>query len=133
MRREQAKRMGINLDDVKKEKKEAEKEIASIKKDIEERKNNGEVIDNVEEIIEDALYGVKPNLNHARREQALLDAEKYDGVVEATGLDNVLDAMNGGKAISHPEKKVKAVKNTYPNYSNMNRVFASYPLINNNV
>lgn len=68
MRKEQAKRMGINLDDVKKEKKEAEKEVAVIKKDIEERKANGEVIENTDELIEDALYGVKPNLNHILRD-----------------------------------------------------------------
>ena len=59
--------MGIDLDEVRKEKKETEKKIKEVTKDIEERKANGEDVDE-DDRIEDILSGIKPNLNHIRRE-----------------------------------------------------------------
>lgn len=107
MRKEQAKRMGIDLEEVKKEKKEMEKEVSVIKKDLEEREANGEDV-SLDDRIENLKLGILPNLNHVMRDQALEDEGKYADVVDVSGIDNVLDAMAGGKVVAHPEKKVKA-------------------------
>lgn len=109
MRKEQAKRMGIDLEEVKKEKKEMEKEVAVIKKDLYEREANGEDV-SLDDRLENLKLGILPNLNHILRDQALEDKEKYADIVDASGIDNVLDAMAGGKVVAHPEKKVKAVR-----------------------
>lgn len=107
VRREQAKHMGIDLDAARKEKKEFEKEKKEIVKDIEERKANGEEVDYDDEL-DEALRGIQPNINHILREERLLEAEKYHKVIEASGLDDVLSAIDD-KGVKHPEKKVKAV------------------------
>ncbi|KAL4480275.1 hypothetical protein ABPG74_020791 [Tetrahymena malaccensis] len=104
MKREAAKRMGIDLDELKKEKKEAEKQKKEKEQEKQEKIARGEEV----EESDDDDFNVKPNLNHVRREQALQDAEKYDKVIDATGLDNALEGLKDEQGIKHPEKKVKA-------------------------
>ena len=125
MRKAEAKRMGIDLDEVKKEKKEKEKENKIKEKEKEERKADGR--DDRDDESSDDDPDIKPNMNHILRDKALEDAEKYDKVIDASGLDNALSAMDD-KVIKHPEKKVKAaweeflekrlpeLKAEYPNF-----------------
>lgn len=131
MRKAEAKRMGIDLDEVKKEKKEKEKENKIKEKEKEERKADGR--DDGDDESSDDDFNVKPNMNHILRDKALEDAEKYDKVIDATGIDGVLSAMDD-KVIKHPEKKVKAaweqflekrlpeMKAEYPNFKRLKHI-----------
>ena len=40
-------------------------------------------------------------------------------VIEATGIDDALDALDDEKGVKHPEKKVKAVKFEFISYENI--------------
>lgn len=64
MRKEQAKRMGIDLDEIKKEKKEAEKLKKEKELEKEEKIARGEEVGESD----DEIFDVKPNLNHIKRD-----------------------------------------------------------------
>lgn len=53
---------------------------------------------------------LEDNWNHVWREQYEADLEKYDEVVDATGVDDFLDQTDkSGKPVDmHPERRMKA-------------------------